>query len=67
MFKKFSYGMKCGILMMLFAGILMLLMVILEKPVFDVIVWLFLSGMVITIVSSILFRRRDKGVLEKKG
>ena len=60
MFKKFSYGMKCGLLMMLLAGLLMLLMVILEKPVFDVIVWLFLLGMVITIVSSFLFRRKSK-------
>lgn len=69
MLKKFNKGMKCGLLMILLAFLLMLLLCLMGKPVFDFVAWLFYSGIVITALSSLNFlekvEKADKGCVDK--
>lgn len=58
MFKGFSNGVKTGLVIMGIAGIIMLLEVLFEKPVLDLVVWLFFLGMAITLISSFVMRRK---------
>lgn len=57
MLKKYNKGMKCGLLIILLAFLLMLLLCLMDRPVFDLIVWLFYLGIAITIVSSMNEKR----------
>lgn len=58
MFKGFNNGMKTGLIIMGIAGIIMALEVLFEKPVIDLVVWLFCLGMVVTLISSFVMRRK---------
>ena len=58
MFKGFNNGMKSGLLIMGISGIIMALEVLLEKPVIDLVAWLFFVGMGITLISSIISLRK---------
>lgn len=58
MFKGFNNGMKTGLVIMGFAGIIMALEVLFEKPVLDLVVWLFFLGMAVTLISSLVMRRK---------
>lgn len=58
MFKGFNYGMKTGVVIMGIAGIIMTLLVLLGKPVPDLIVWLFCFGMAFILISSFVMRRK---------
>ena len=53
MFKEFSNEIKIGFALEGIAGIIMLLAVLFEKPVPDVVVWLFNIGLAITVISSL--------------
>ena len=63
--KKFNKGMKYGLLMISLAFLLMLLLCLMDKPVFDLVPWLFYSGIVITTVSAI--RGKFIGKVDKEG
>ena len=64
MLKKFNKGMKCGLLMILLAFLLMLYCVTMDKPVFDFVPWLNYLGVVIAVVSAM--RRKFIGKVEKE-
>ena len=55
--KEFSNGTKAGLIIMLIAGIIMALLVVLSKPVPDLVVWIFFAGLVITVVSALFVRK----------
>lgn len=59
MFKGFNNGMKSGLLIMGISGIIMALEVFLERPVIDLVAWLFFVGMGITLISSIISLRKN--------
>ena len=59
MFKGFNNGMKSGLLIMGISGIIMALEVFLEKPVIDLVAWLFFVGMGIALISSIILLRKN--------
>lgn len=54
MFEGFNNGMKTGLVIIGSAGIIMVLEVLFEKPVLDLVVWLFFFGMVVTLISSLV-------------
>ena len=55
--KEFSNGTKAGLIIMLIAGIIMALLVVLSKPVPDLVAWIFFAGLVITVVSALFVRK----------
>ena len=55
--KGFSNTTKVGLIIMLIAGIIMALLVVVSKPVPDLVAWIFFVGLVISIVS-VLFAKK---------
>lgn len=56
--KGFSNATKVGLIIMLIAGIIMALLVVISKPVPNLVAWIFFTGMIISIVSTLFARRR---------
>lgn len=56
--KGFSNATKVGLIIMLIAGIIMALLVVISKPVPNLVAWFFFTGMIISIVSTLFARRR---------
>ena len=56
--KDFSNATKVGLIIMLIAGIIMALLVVISKPVPNLVAWIFFTGMIISIVSTLFARRR---------
>ena len=56
--KDFSNATKAGLIIMLIAGIIMALLVVVSKPVPDMVAWIFFLGLIISIVSALLVKKR---------
>jgi len=56
--KDFSNATKVGLLIMLIAGIIMAFLVVVSKPVPDLVAWIFFIGLIISIVSALFVRKR---------
>jgi len=56
--KDFSNATKAGLIIMLIAGIIMALLVVVSKPVPDLVAWIFFLGLIISIVSALLVKKR---------
>ena len=54
MFKKLSSNAKIGLIMEVIAGISMGVLVLLDKPIPDLIAWIFFVGLIIAIVPDLL-------------
>ena len=55
--KSFSKATMVGMIIMLIAGIIMALLVVVSKPVPDLVAWLFFVGLVISIASALFFKK----------
>lgn len=55
---SFSKPTKVGMIIMLIAGIIMALLAVAGKPVPDLVAWIFFAGLVISIVSTFLVKKR---------
>lgn len=55
--KSFSKATKVGMIIMLIAGIIMALLVVISKPVPDLVAWIFFAGLVISIASTLLAKK----------
>ena len=55
--KDFCNATKAGLIIMLIAGIIMALLVVVSKPVPDVVAWIFFAGLIISIVSALFVRK----------
>ena len=53
----FSNATKAGLIIMLIAGIIMALLVVVSKPVPDLVAWIFFLGLIISIVSALLVKK----------
>ena len=56
--KKFSNAAKVGLIMMLIAGIIMALLVVVSKPVPDMVAWIFFAGLFLSIASALFVKKR---------
>ncbi len=56
--KDFNNATKVGLMIMLIAGIMMALLVVVSKPVPDLVAWIFFIGLIISIVSVLFVRKR---------
>jgi hypothetical protein len=56
--KDFSNATKAGLIIMLIAGIIMALLVVVSKPVPNLVAWIFFLGLIISIVSALLVKKR---------
>ena len=56
--KRFSKATAVGLIIMLIAGIIMALLVVLSRPVPDLVAWIFLAGLVISVVSALFVKKR---------
>ena len=56
--KSFSKATKVGMIIMLIAGIIMALLVVVSKPVPDLVAWIFFAGLVISIASTLFTKKR---------
>ena len=56
--KDFSNATKVGLIIMLIAGIIMAFLVVVSKPVPDLVAWIFFIGLIISIVSALFVRKR---------
>ncbi len=56
--KKLSSGQKVGLLIQLIIGIIMTILVLIEKPIFDFVAWIFFIGIIITLLSSLLLLKK---------
>ena len=54
MFNKLSINSKIGLIMEAIAGISMGILVLLDKPIPDLIAWVFFAGLIIAIVPDLL-------------
>lgn len=54
MFNKLSINAKIGLIMEAIAGISMGILVLLDKPIPDLIAWVFFAGLIIAIVPDLL-------------
>ena len=54
MFNKLSSNAKIGLIMEVIAGISMIVLVLLDKPIPDLIAWIFFVGLIIAIVPDLL-------------
>ena len=54
MFNKLSSNAKIGLIMEVIAGISMSVLVLLDKPIPDLIAWIFFVGLIIAIVPDLL-------------
>ena len=54
MFNKLSINAKIGLIMEAIAGISMGILVLLDKPIPDLIAWVFFAGIIIAIVPDLL-------------
>ena len=57
--KLFSKGTIVGMTVMMVTGIIMALLVLVSKPVPDVIAWIFCAGLVISFVSAIVANKKQ--------
>lgn len=55
--KDFNNATKAGLIIMLIAGIIMALLVVVSKPVPDVVAWIFFAGLIISIASALFVRK----------
>ena len=58
MMKRFSKATAVGLIIMLIAGIIMALLVVLSRPVPDLVAWIFFAGLVISVVSALFVKKR---------
>lgn len=56
--KDFSKATKIGMIIMIIAGIIMAILVVVSKPVPDLIEWIFFVGLAISIASALFVRSR---------
>ena len=56
--KRFSKATAVGLIIMLIAGIIMALLVVLSRPVPDLVAWIFFAGLVISVVSALFVKKR---------
>ena len=56
--KSFSKATIAGMIIMLIAGIIMALLVLINKPVPGLVAWIFFAGLVITIASALFVKKR---------
>ena len=56
--RGFSDATKAGLTIMLIAGLIVAFLVVVSKPVPDLIAWIFLTGMIISLVSALFVRKR---------
>ena len=56
--KDFSNATKVGLIIMLIAGIIMVFLVVVSKPVPNPVAWIFFLGLTISIVSALFVRKR---------
>ena len=56
--KGFSNATKVGLIIMLIAGIIMAFLVVISKPVPDLVAWVFFTGLIISVVSALFVRKR---------
>ena len=59
MFNKLSINAKIGLIMKVIAGISMGILVLLDKPIPDLIAWIFFVGLIIAIVPDLLMRKKQ--------
>lgn len=52
--KHFNKGVKTGLMIELIAGIVMVILVLIESPIPDLVAWVFTVGLIITLVSSFI-------------
>ncbi|NLT64808.1 MAG: hypothetical protein GXY01_10210 [Clostridiales bacterium] len=55
--KKFNNGAKTGLMIELIAGIVMAIFVLIEKPIPDLVAWIFIAGLIITLISAFIVKR----------
>ncbi len=55
--KDFSNATKAGLIIMLIAGIIMAVLVIVSKPVPDLVAWIFFTGLIVSIVSALFVKK----------
>ena len=56
--KDFGKATKVGLIIMLITGTIMALLVVVSKPVPDLIAWIFFVGLVISIASALFVKKR---------
>ena len=56
--KDFSKATKVGMIIMLIAGMIMALLIVVGKPVPNLVAWIFFAGLVISIASTLFVRKR---------
>ena len=56
--KFFSKATKAGMIIMLIAGTIMALLVVVSKPVPNLVAWIFFVGLVISIASTLFVKKR---------
>lgn len=56
--KDFSNATKAGLIIMLVAGIIMAFLVVVSRPIPDVVAWIFFTGLIISIASALFVRKR---------
>jgi hypothetical protein len=55
--KKFNNGAKTGLMIELIAGIVMAIFVLIEKPIPDLVAWIFIAGLIITLISAFIVKK----------
>lgn len=60
--KRLSKWQKAGIAIELFGLIIMLILILAGKPVLDLLAWVFVAGLVITLLSSFLYLRKNNNL-----
>ena len=56
--KRFSKATQVGMIIMLIAGLIMVFLVVVSKPVPNLVAWVFFTGLVISIASTLLVKKR---------
>lgn len=55
--KNFNKGVRTGLIIELIAGIVMAILVLVENPIPDLVAWIFIVGLIITLVSSFIAKK----------
>jgi hypothetical protein len=55
--KNFNKGVKTGLMIELIAGIVMAILIIIENPIPDLVAWIFIVGLIITLVSLFIAKK----------
>ena len=56
--KSLSKAIKVGMIIMLIAGMIMALLIVVGKPVPNLVAWIFFVGLVISIASTLFIKKR---------